>query len=368
MKVLALIEKPADPCYRYRIEAFAWALAERGLFLEVATLDERLPRRVAQLLAAGFAHVVVLQRKLLPRWQLSLLRASARRLIYDVDDAVFGHDSFSPKGPWSSSRLARFRATVRAADAVTAGNHYLRQHALASTDRDRVHVVPTCVEPTWYEPAEHHRAGAASRMVWIGQRSTMASLALVREHLAAIADALPGVELRVVSDGAPDPLGMRVTIRSWSSATEAAELAAADIGIAWLPEDGWSCGKCGLKVLQYMAAGLPVVTNPVGMNSEMVIPGVTGFLATTPAEWAQAIAWLAAHPDARRRMGGAARQFVQDHYCASTWAPRVASLIDAVARDGWFRPSEGQTCRTQRPALLAKPRPTTYNPMTGGRR
>ena len=34
--------------------------------------------------------------------------------------------------------------------------------------------------------------------------------------------------------------------------------------MSWLPDDLWSRGKCGLKVLQYQAAGLPVVANPVG--------------------------------------------------------------------------------------------------------
>ena len=106
MQVLALIEGVSQPCYRYRLEAFAWSLAERGLLLEAVPLEKPLFRRMRQLLAMRHADVVILQRKLLPRWQLALLRWAAKRLVYDVDDAVFQRDSYHPKGPQSRAAMA----------------------------------------------------------------------------------------------------------------------------------------------------------------------------------------------------------------------------------------------------------------------
>ena len=73
---------------------------------------------------------------------------------------------------------------------------------------------------------------------------------------------------------------------AWNEQTEAREIAAGHIGVSWIPDDLWSRGKCGLKILQYQAAGLPVVANPVGAHCEMIRDGETGFLATTPDEWA----------------------------------------------------------------------------------
>ena len=57
---------------------------------------------------------------------------------------------------------------------------------------------------------------------------------------------------------------------AWDEQTEAREIAAGHIGVSWIPDDLWSRGKCGLKVLQYQAAGLPVVANPVGSHCEMI--------------------------------------------------------------------------------------------------
>ena len=339
MQVLALIESADHVCFRYRLNAHAWALAERNLFLEGAGLRRSVWARMAQFLAVRRADVVILQRKLLPQWQLSALRRLTKHLIYDVDDALFHRDSYSPKGARSRIRLARFRATVRAADAVITGNDYLREYSAAHADPRRVYVVPTCVQPTWYRPATHQRSGSAVRLTWIGQRSMLPSLDCLRPQFAAVARHLPNLELRLISDAAPVLPGLRVELRPWSSATEADELADADIGISWLPDDLWSLGKCGLKVLQYMAAGLPVVANPVGIHRRMVIDGETGFLASSPAQWATAIACLAADPDLRNRMGAAARRAVQSRYNAERWGPRLAAIVDAVAR--------GRPARTQ---------------------
>jgi hypothetical protein len=326
VRVLAIIESPGHVCYRYRIEAFSSAMASQGMRLEAAPLPKGLWQRLGLLLAARRTDIVILQRKLLPRWQLALLRRMAKRLVFDFDDAVFQRDSFSPKGPRSSMRLAGFRATVAAADAVTAGNDYLRQYAAAYAEPSGIHTVPTCVEPDRYPVAQHTRVGHV-RLVWIGQRAMLPSLQCIGEHLRAAAERLPSAQLQIICDTTPGISAIPVVLRPWSSATEAADLADADIGIAWLPDDSWSLGKCGLKVLQYMAAGLPVVANPVGENRRMVVHGKTGFLATSPEEWATAVDRLAIDPLLRAKMGSAARQTVEKHYSVAAWGPRLAALL-----------------------------------------
>ena len=97
MRLLALAEGPNHVCYRYRIEAFAAALAERGWTLAALPLAPHALERRRQLRSCAAADVVILQRKLLPLWQLRVLRKAAPKLIYDFDDALFHRDSYSPK-------------------------------------------------------------------------------------------------------------------------------------------------------------------------------------------------------------------------------------------------------------------------------
>ncbi len=360
MKVLALTEGPNHVCYRYRIEAFAEALNERGWTLESLPLEPSTFRRNAQLRAAVGTDVVILQRKLLPLWQLRLLRRAARVLVYDFDDALYSRDSYSRKGSVSWARLMHFWATVYASDAVLAGNNFLRAQAAAYAQSERVHLLPTCVNPELYSPGRHQRVGCQAQLVWIGQHSTLNCLYLAEPMLAAAAEVLPGLRLRVICNRFPNLQGVAVVPRQWSQATEAEEIASADIGLSWLPDDTWSLGKCGLKVLQYMAAGLPVVANPVGMNREMVIHGKTGFLAATRDEWVAAITLLANQPELRRQMGEAGRRHVEQHFSVRRWAPVFAQLIDRlpVGRDEKLAPSR----RRREPVFAGSARGEDFAP------
>ena len=327
MKVLALIEGANEVCCRYRIEAFAEAMADLGVGLEVVRFQKGILDRIGNLRKAKSADVVILQRKLLPLWQLLLLRRWSKRLIFDVDDAVFQRDSNSSKGSISRSRWAKYRATVSNADLVIAGNDYLGRVTAALIGPDRVRVIPTCIDTSRYSPAFHHRVGADARLVWIGQQGTLHTLGMAAEELKAVAQRMGGMEFRQICDRSADFPGLRVVLKPWSIATETADLAEGDIGVAWMPDDSWSLGKCGLKVLQYMAAGLPVVANPVGVHREMVIHGETGFLASTPQQWAEAVARLAADPMLRSRFGAAGRYLVEKRYGIAAWWPK---FVDAT--------------------------------------
>ena len=56
------------------------------------------------------ADVLIVQRKLLPAWQLRMVRSRIRWLVYDYDDAVFLRNSYSTRGHDSAVRSRRFDA------------------------------------------------------------------------------------------------------------------------------------------------------------------------------------------------------------------------------------------------------------------
>jgi glycosyltransferase involved in cell wall biosynthesis len=340
MKALALVVAPDHVCCRYRIRAFEPALKEAGWSLTLQSLAPGVCGRLAQLSSAADFDLVILQRKLLPRWQLNRLRSRARRLIFDFDDAVLYRDSYDPRGPHCRRRAARFARIVRAVDVVIAGNDFLADCALRhGAPAEQVRVIPTCVDTRRYQPATQDRGASGLDLVWIGSSSTLQGLEQRRLLWERIGREVPAARLRVICDRAPrfDPLP--VVAVPWSEATEAAELAAGDVGISWIPDDLWSRGKCGLKVLQYQAAGLPVLANPVGVHPEMVEPGASGFLLTRPEQWVEAVRTLAHNPALRRRMSRMARAAVDANYSVAAWSPTFVATFGELV---------GQTSRPER--------------------
>jgi glycosyltransferase involved in cell wall biosynthesis len=349
MKLLALVETPDHVCCRYRIRAFAPALEEAGWSLACEGLDKGTFSRTFQLRRAERFDAVVLQRKLLPAWQLHILRRAARHLVFDFDDAVLYRDSNDPRGPESRRRLRRFTRTVQLADTVVAGNDFLADCALRAGARvERVHVIPTCVDTNRYAIASQEPAGSDIHLVWIGTSSTLRGLEQARDVWISLAAALPQLKLRVICDRFPEEFPIPIVPIAWDEPGEARQLAAGQIGVSWLPDDLWSRGKCGLKVLQYQAAGLPVLANPVGCQCEMIRPGENGSLPATPGEWVAATTLLAGDIALRRRMGEAGRHRVEADYSLSAWADTFVGSMT-----GGSRPTADSALETERPTAAS---------------
>lgn len=328
MDGLAIVEGLDHVCCRYRVRAFLPALARAGIDLRIAPLRRGVARRWAQLQDARRYDVVLLQRKLLPGWQLDRLRTRARRLVFDFDDAVLYRDSYDPRGPHCPRRARRFARTVRAADLVVAGNGFLAQCARdAGAPAHRVRVVPTCVDTSRPLPPAPRPRGRGLTLVWIGSSSTLKGLERDRALLERLGRTVPGLTLRLICDRFADFGPLRIEAVPWSEADEAEALATADVGISLIPDDLWSRGKCGLKVLQYLASGLPVVANPVGVHPEMIREGSNGYLPATADAWEDAIGRLTRHPEERAAMAHAARRSAEERYSVAAWSAEVAHAL-----------------------------------------
>ena len=330
MHLTALVQGVDHVCCRYRISAFRPFLEQAGHQLTIEVLPKNWWQRVQSFTRLRQTEVVILQRKLMHLWQLYLLRRVSPLLVFDFDDAIFLRNSYSAKGMLSRARMHRFGAAIRAADAVVAGNAFLREQVWSRQPDARAHLIATCVDVSAYPKALHWRTGPGVQMVWIGSASTLRGMELSRPLMEEIGHRSRGIRLKLICDRFLHFCHLAVTNCRWSQATEAAELSACDIGVSWIPDDLWSRGKCGLKCLQYMAAGLPVVANPVGVQADMVQHGVTGFLAETPAQWSEAVNLLANNPQLRQQMGEAGRERVEKSFSVAWGAARWLGLLDEL--------------------------------------
>lgn len=84
-------------------------------------------------------------------------------------------------------------------------------------------------------------------------------------------------------------------------------------------------GKCGYKVLQYFAAGVPAVVSPLGVTGALVSDG-RGLTADTAEEWCAALVGPIGDCGERRGGGATAREFAEHEYSYQRWAPELAAV------------------------------------------
>lgn len=248
--------------------------------------------------------------------------------VYDLDDALFLGSSaaVNRRFAWAKQEARRCVACLRRARLVLAGNAFLAEHARRYAER--VEIVPSCVAPESQALREHGPCEVLT-VGWMGSQSTSEYLGPVLPVLARLNAAR--IRFRLVVVGAA--LGLRepwIEERAWSEQTQARDLASFDVGIMPLRDSAWARGKCGYKLLQYFAAGVPAIAAPVGVNRYLVGDD-RGLLADSGAEWERALTQLAADPGERRQRGTAARAFVEREYSYTRWAPEVAAMLRSVA-------------------------------------
>ncbi len=278
--------------------------------------------RLRQLRSGVLDHVDVawLQRPMVQYSSTALERHVAARVptVFDFDDAIFHN-----KWGLEARKLRRIFAAMAH---IVVGNAYLAEFVGAPA---RTTIIPTVVDEHRYAPRPD--PDGRFTIVWTGLSSNL-------KELAPYADALRGVlrdtggRLVIIADrlDAPFLAGMDVEFVPWSPAVEVEALSAGHVGVMPIADTPYNRGKCGFKLIQYMARGMPVVASPVGANADIVRQGVDGLHARTNADWADALRTLAADRDLRVRMGAAARARVEASYSVTAVVPLVRDVVRRV--------------------------------------
>jgi glycosyltransferase involved in cell wall biosynthesis len=270
-----------------------------------------------------------------PAWLESLVKRWGVPIVYDIDDPIF-LPYHSPTSGWFS-RLKFSRKTLtlfRKSERVISINNIMGEYA--KRYNPAVSVVPNFVDPGRFYPDPARKDGQV-RIGWSGSHSTMFNLHAVAEPLRRV-QAKYKVPIRVVGKGELSIEGLVIDVRQWTPQTEVTDLQDCEIGIVPLadnPDHEW---KFFLKVVQYLALGLPVVAQRFGSNADVIVDGINGFVVETQQEWYDRLSLLIEDRELRERMSAAARRTALEHYVPAVQMPRVAQIFDDVLQAG---PSAG---------------------------
>lgn len=321
MNLLIISNNPDRASFRQRIGEYLPCLHDAGIQAEVCQLPTNKLARWRLFTSARRFDAVLLHKKRLNLFDAKLLRHYSKTVLYDFDDAVM----YSPTKPDSNrtSHSHLFRRTAKLADVMIAGNEYLAEHARRYCSN--VHLLPTGLDTKEFHKTEKTPQNKI-RLVWIGSKTTLAYLSELKAVFEQIGKNDTRVVLRIIADDFFDLDYMTVEKHIWSPDTQCSDLLECDIGLAPLPDNRFTRGKCGFKILQYFAAGLPVIASPVGVNNYFIQKSQAGIIAVTPEQWKNVIMKMVQDTALRKRLGQNARQFVQQ-YDTAVLAKRFCEII-----------------------------------------
>ena len=341
IRVTALTASRDDPSARFRVRQFIPALARRGIDVEehypfvgkyqaapverlgFAWTAAKILARVPGVAAAHLADITWLQRELIPG-RLTLEKLAGRRLLFDVDDAI-----------WTGQRGDAVERIAARARGVIAGNEFLADYFRARARR--VWVVPTCVDTERWRPGPPAAGGRDEWVVgWSGTASNLKYLYGVEEPLADFLRDRPGARLLVVSDAEPRftkiPRG-RWRFERWSASEEVRQVRRMDAGLMPLGATDWERGKCGCKLLTYLAVGAPAVASPVGASAEIIGQAEVALPAAGAGDWYNALTRLHDDRALAARLGAAGRRLVEERYSVARHAETLAGIFRQVAEE-----------------------------------
>jgi glycosyltransferase involved in cell wall biosynthesis len=285
-------------------------------------------RRLRRMAAAG-PRRLLLHREASPLSRGDLERrllTSSELSVYDFDDALQWDRGEGGRLRRLAPKAPKALTAVRHAHRVIAGNAVLADWA--AQHNDDVIVIPSCVSPDAYRQKDEYQVGDPPRLGWIGSPDNEVYLELVAPALREV-HRRTGARLTLIGTTRPrlGELESIIDRVAWSETTQHATLADLDVGIAPLPDEPYTRGKCGYKLLQYAAAGVPVVAAPVGVNRDilsqfgMPAPGEQG-------EWVDALVDLLGRPaEARASLGRSARDATKRHYSYDAWLSRWEEAV-----------------------------------------
>lgn len=321
---------------RYRVLAHREVLEEAGFATEVRLQSAprwkagRLPLRFANLVADTWAplsaDLLFVHRRTYPPLFARRQRRPGVPLVFDFDDALYLPPPSAPQDEPTRARYCRnFLATVAEADLVVCGNREL----VSQVPNGRTTILPTPVDCEVFHP-NAVRPSADPVVGWVGHADNLPFLEALADPLRELARRHPKFRLVVAVDRPVQIDGVPIEFRRWRLEDEVRCFDGIKVGLMPLPDTPWTRAKCAFKALQYMALGIPPVVSPVGMNREVVLDGVNGFLAADPDQWVRSIDRLLTDDQMAEDVAVAARKTVESEYSLTVVSRRLVAELEGL--------------------------------------
>ena len=256
-----------------------------------------------------------------------LIRARAKKMIYDIDDLVY------------MGRTSRYNAFIGFLKSASKINFLIKKsdHVLVSTDELRsysakfnksISMIPATIDVRKYPYPRNYESDTVV-IGWSGSQTTSKYLHLIDDVLRYLTSNY-NVKIMVMGDDDFVVDGVDIERLHWTAEDEIKNIQKFDIGLHPLPDEKWAYGKSGGKLVQYMAAGIPIVATALGPNFKVIENGYNGFLVKGEQEWIDQLVLLITDHALRKKIGANARKFAEENSSVEANAGKYLAIFDQL--------------------------------------
>lgn len=271
------------PSSRFRAFQYEPLLRNDGYSIQIEKAHKNLLVRIVRFFKFRNYDILFVQKRFLYWIEMLFVRWLFETIVYDFDDSMGLASNYKTEDSGKLRRKnKRLLRMCRVADIVICCNSSLQK----LSGRPDALLLPTPYSPP--EKPSTEKEFEQINLLWIGMDLT--KLKPWEDSLQKLCHD-SGILITLSSHKtSPPSLLFPFKYEPWSREVESSLLSRCNVGIMPLPDDLNSPGKCGFKIIQYMAHGLIAVASDIGFNQEIIDDGVDGFLCKDQDHFATVMA------------------------------------------------------------------------------
>ena len=262
-----------------------------------------------------------------------ILRFLAKRIVFDLEDFVFLDrvDSGLSVNPILGFLRTKSRTInlIKFSDYVITSSPTLNEYCKELNFNNQSTFISSSIDTDKFSANNSYNNDNQITIGWTGTQSALPYLDLLREVLIDLRKERD-FKLLIISNFDYEFPEMDLKVVKWNKPSEVSDLQKIDIGLYPLPQNDWVLGKSGLKALQYMAIGIPVVATDIGTSKDIISHMESGCLVSTKEDWVSALKQLIDDNHLREKIGKNARKVVVERYSLNAIKKKYFEVLDSI--------------------------------------
>ena len=257
---------------------------------------------------------------------------NSNKIIYDIEDNILLNFRRKDNLVAFLRSDEKIKFLIRNSNTVITSSPMLSEAcSKISGSKENIKYISSSINMKRYSPYKKHIKKKNIVIGWTGTHSSIEYLNILKNVFKILKKKYHFINFKIISNFVYKLDDVTIENIEWNKFSEIQDLLEIDVAIYPLPINEWVKGKSGLKALQFMALGIPVVATKVGMNEKIIQNMYNGILVNNnDEEWILAIETLCKDFSLRNNLGKNSRKTVLENYSYDIIGKEYLKILNKI--------------------------------------